>query len=93
MTILYIIIAVIAYLLIGLILIGMEKRWDFPYSIVEKPENPMDKILVFIWPVGLITVLISIIIKIVGSITVLISIIVKIVEFFFNGFRWSKGAK
>lgn len=69
----------LVYLLIGLILIGIEKRWKIPYSIFEEPVSPIDKILVFIWPVGLLCVLLG--------------IIVKIIKFFFNGFRWPRGAK
>ncbi len=58
----------------------MEKRWGIPYGIVgDSPKDPIDKCLVFVWPAGLVAILLK--------------VIIKIVLFFFNGFRWPGDTK
>jgi hypothetical protein len=54
-------IIIIAYLFVGLVLVGTDKRWGIPYSIIGEPPDDMYKVFVVFWPLALIAVLIGII--------------------------------
>ena len=79
------ILLVISYVFIGIILVGVERRWGFPYSFMAMTDIKLDEegpalifILVLAWPIAVLY-------DIIGFVVLMIFLLCL---FIMNGFKW-----